>query len=107
MKKFLIIIEILSLVVLAFCRQSYAEDLPYILTKVNLADIEKISSLGLDVVRVQNNWVEFVTNPNQLAQIKSRGVSTQVLIEDMEKYLTHAHMDLHKDFVFSCPADSV
>lgn len=66
--------------------QAYANEQTYILAKVKITDVGKISDLGLDVVKVQKGWVELVTNTNQLAQIKERGVPVEILIEDMEKY---------------------
>ncbi|MFA5033703.1 MAG: M14 family zinc carboxypeptidase [bacterium] len=65
----------------------YAEQQPYILAKVDIVDIGKIEDLGLDVVKVhKDNRVEFVIHPAQLSQIKARGVTVDILIEDMEKY---------------------
>ncbi|MDD2890396.1 MAG: M14 family zinc carboxypeptidase [bacterium] len=65
----------------------YAEQQPYILAKVNIVDLAKIQDLGLDVVKVyKGDQVEFVTQPVQISEIKARGVSVDILIEDMEKY---------------------
>lgn len=82
MKNFMfIILTVLSIT------PAYAQDSPYILAKVNVSDIAKIQNLGLDVVKVQKGeWAQIVTNPTQLAQIKSRAVKIDVIIEDMEKY---------------------
>ena len=81
MKKFIILIMGMMLF-----EPAYAKDI-YILARVNTTDIKSIADLGLDVVKVdKDKRVELVTNPNQLAKIKARGVNPEIVIEDMESY---------------------
>ncbi len=50
-------------------------------------DISIINSLGLDVVNVKPGlYIEAVVHPDELAQIKARGLNYEMVIENMSEY---------------------
>ncbi len=46
----------------------------------------QILGLHLDIVWTETNYVEIVTNPNEIEELESLGFRTEIVISDMEKF---------------------
>lgn len=90
MRRSLITLPVILIALLLFASGLCAQQGPYLLVRVETTPEVKVLpllELGLDIVGgVKDQYLEVVCHPAELAQIRALGYSTEVLIDDMERY---------------------